>query len=942
MVTILGREYTVPPRVVEALTLKRPWYNAGVVGPDAYPDLMMGQAVIHPEDTGEWLNRVLDMAWAAQGSADYTNDEQLEILAFAYGFLTHAAGDMWAHTLVNDFAGGIFPTVGEMATDPAKAAIAVRHVIVEGLVGDATPGFDGNHERGPAPGLNEDGDPDVSDDSTHGIAYEAPPDKFIYDVFIARGVDAAGHYTQPVGNQPTAARGPVVDFFYGLRNLWSDFAGSNSNVQQVVDDFNALQGDIAEVNAECSFPPDVIECPIALAKLGFDSIEAFFAGVGDLVEAALEEIVDAYLRAWIEDIDNGLQHWGQVGEAFNKGLFDPQARRDAQNEECGEVGFGEGDQARANCEDGVGIFDSFLAQLAPLATTSDPHLLSMAGAPDFVGAGIEIRNELRDFIDGLIDFPNPLETAQAELEEFLKEKINDALTDVLGFDPEKFAEMLKNPSSYMDPIHSPLNLPPPLDVLDEVGGLFGAGDHERLDSYIGFDDPGLTAQHHDLETRRLLDDAELVLEDFDALENTVTTAKLLLLDGPELNRALGDILGRDVGTYGPGENLMVDGMVAGEPWLQSIDSDHAWRVNGAPRFPDRPVEENGGNGTFPLFESCALRPSFRALFDDWENDGNPAGDDFPDLGDAPSADTANDPNAPTPSLTQTAGESFQQPNGSYFVGPGSAFTIGAEDTPAAKSFPQDQLSVRYAVFQGDPQPRPWVNAAIGDTVTIPEGDGQWIVEVEAADPCHPFDGSLGSPGSSHNEVILDTTPPVVTGHTPPFGLTYDSDDLATVDYTVDDGPNGSGVASQSAIIDGWDGDPDVANTTRPTFDGDLLDMYLFYPGPRTVSVTATDNVGNSATTPLTFELHATAASLLSNLDRARDEGRLADPPGVYNSLHAKLTNAKKKHDAGQHAVEWNVLGAWVNELEAQREHHVAVRIADRFIAYAEDLVTGGG
>ena len=306
------------------------------------------------------------------------------------------------------------------------------------------------------------------------------------------------------------------------------------------------------------------------------------------------------------------------------------------------------------------------------------------------------------------------------------------------------------------------------------------------------------------------------------------------------------------------------------------------------------------------------------------------------------ADPANDPNAPTPSLTQTAGESFQQPDGSYFVGPGSAFTIGAEDTPAAKSFPQDQLSVRYAVFQGDPQPRPWVNAAVGDAVTIPEGDGQWIVEVEAADPCHPFDGSLGSPGSSHHEVILDTTPPVVTGHTPPFGLTYDSDDLATVDYTVDDGPHGSGVASQSAIIDGWDDDPAVANTTRPTFDGDVLDMYLFYPGTRTVSVTATDNVGNSATTPLTFELHATAASLLSNLDRARDEGRLADPPGVYNSLHAKLTNAKKKHDAGQHAVEWNVLGAWVNELEAQRGHHVAVRIADRFIAYAEDLITGGG
>src|SRR5262245_47889330 len=34
MVDILGRDYVVPPRVVLALQQKRPWYNAGVVGPD--------------------------------------------------------------------------------------------------------------------------------------------------------------------------------------------------------------------------------------------------------------------------------------------------------------------------------------------------------------------------------------------------------------------------------------------------------------------------------------------------------------------------------------------------------------------------------------------------------------------------------------------------------------------------------------------------------------------------------------------------------------------------------------------------------------------------------------------------------------------------------------------------------------------------------------------
>lgn len=858
---------------------------------------------------------------------------------------------MWAHTIVNDFSGGVFPAVSEIFTDPAKAAIAVKHLIVEGYVGDATAGYDGNPDRGPAPGTNEDGDPDVSDDSTHGIAYAAPPDKFIYDVFVARGVDGAGHYTQPLPGQPTAERGALVDFFYDLRNDLADEAGTNSNIQELIDDFRELEDAIDEVNDECSFPPDIIECPIALANLGFESFEAFLEGTADLLQAGIEAIIDAYLAAWVDDIDDGLQHWGQIGLAMNQGLFDPQTRRNEQNEECGQVGSGEGDQARANCEDAFGMFDTLFERLGPHFTTTEPELLSMLGAPDFVGQVVELVDEISDFIDGLIDFPNPFETALAELEEFLEDKINEALEDVLGFNPETFGELLKNPSSYLDPIHSPLNLPPPLDVLDQVGGLFGAGEHERLDTFVGFDEPGLTAQHHDLATRRLLDDAELVLEEFDALENTVVTAKLLLLDGPQLNQALSDIMGRDIDTYGPGQNLMVDALdsnpgdaVTPPPWLLSIDSDHAWRFNGAPRFPARDVALNGGNGTFPLYESCVLRPTFRALYDDWENDTNPVGDDFPDLGDGVSADPTNDPDAPTPSITQTAGTSFvRQPDGRYFVGPGSVFTIGAVDTPAAKAFPADRLGVRYRVHNDPADPGPWVPAAIGDPVTLEGADGQFFVDVQAEDPCHRFDGSVGAPSPvDSTEVWLDTTPPVVTGATPPFGLTFDSDDFTTVDYTVDDGPDGSGVASQSAIIDGWDGDPAVANTTRPTFDGDVLDMFLFYPGTRTVSVTAADNVGNGATTPLTFQLHATAESLLSNLDRARAEGKLTGSNGTYNSFRTKLVNADKKHDAGQHAVEHNMIEAFAHECEAQRGKKLDARTADRFIAYALDLVASGG
>jgi hypothetical protein len=93
-VTVDGKQYPVDGRVVAALRDWPSYYNAGVVGPDGFPDLTMGQSIIHPERTGAWLRYILDRAWAAQSDGSYSANEKAQILAFAYGFLTHAAGDM--------------------------------------------------------------------------------------------------------------------------------------------------------------------------------------------------------------------------------------------------------------------------------------------------------------------------------------------------------------------------------------------------------------------------------------------------------------------------------------------------------------------------------------------------------------------------------------------------------------------------------------------------------------------------------------------------------------------------------------------------------------------------------------------------------------------------------------------------------------------------------
>ena len=174
-VTIAGRSYPVHPDVVDSILNFPEYYRAGTIGPDGFPDPVMGQAIIHPNDAGVWLQYILDEAWA---NAETGSLDSGPVLAFAYGYLAHAAGDVFAHTMVNEFAGGPFPPLAEGGglTDPENIKNALRHIVVEGYIADATLGFDGD----PAPETLPGGD--VSDDSTPEINI-AVPVKFLKRIF---------------------------------------------------------------------------------------------------------------------------------------------------------------------------------------------------------------------------------------------------------------------------------------------------------------------------------------------------------------------------------------------------------------------------------------------------------------------------------------------------------------------------------------------------------------------------------------------------------------------------------------------------------------------------------------------------------------------------------------------------------------------------------------
>jgi hypothetical protein len=265
--------FVARPDIHDALARYPAYFRAGVLGPDAYPDILFGQQVIHPEEhhaegADVWLRRL----WTVKNPASGPE------LAFAVGFLVHAAGDTFAHTLVNEYAGGPF-TMSPLAT-------AKDHLGGEGYLGTKVP--------------------PLADYSIETAAV----DELIYQVFINAERSRSGNAANDVwrlteGTWRKTLPGQFTHLREGLRDKLD---GHRQKLDR-------LGRDIADAEARCGFNnPGACANALALRLVWLE----YKAQYG---------MVIVYYDRWIEDIDAGLRAWPGVSTQVARALLLPPTRR---------------------------------------------------------------------------------------------------------------------------------------------------------------------------------------------------------------------------------------------------------------------------------------------------------------------------------------------------------------------------------------------------------------------------------------------------------------------------------------------------------------------------------------------------------------------------------------------------------------------------------------
>ncbi|MBN2117606.1 MAG: VWA domain-containing protein [Anaerolineales bacterium] len=170
-------------------------------------------------------------------------------------------------------------------------------------------------------------------------------------------------------------------------------------------------------------------------------------------------------------------------------------------------------------------------------------------------------------------------------------------------------------------------------------------------------------------------------------------------------------------------------------------------------------------------------------------------------------------------------------------------------------------------------------------------------------------------------VKLDKTAPAITISSPQAQAYTHTE---TIDIAWDTSDSTSGVDTDAGQMDG-----------NPVTNGQQADLFLMALGPHTITVTASDQAGNTSSQSVEFDVTATIESLMAAVERFHQDGSI-DHRGVYYSLMQQLRAAAKSNKP---EITSNILNAFIYHVKAQRDKHIAAQAADLLVADAKWVIT---
>ncbi|HMF10751.1 MAG TPA: hypothetical protein VKE94_00545 [Gemmataceae bacterium] len=447
---VIGK-YPVNPAVLAALRSNPAHFRAGVLGPDAYPDIATGQQIIHPAGKkgngetevdlnrggpgpDEWLRHLWNLAYAPgkEGQRRNPEDSSPACRAFVIGYLTHAAGDIYGHTLINHYTGDAF----HFSPTPENA---IKHIVLEGYVGLKTP------------------------EPTYDARIDQGVDQFIWRnmVFSSFGTFLPRELLSGENAK------------YSVPAIFSEL-------------YRSMVAEVRRYDQTTNLDP-------------FKAIEI------------------AYKREWLKDIDEGLRAWPELSHQIALALFfNPQGKADL-------------DRVKV-------LIDDY----------TNRHLLSMLGAPDFVGAIRAIVGAWIDAALNAIQIPairQAIDAIKTSLYEFV-------LKSTFGMTTEELKRYLTSPETIFDSVMMGARF------FTEGGNQISRAEFDRKELRLS----GPTFDYMDVP----------------AAYNTVMLTKLLMMEPGTVKDLIGKLA--PAGSLSPKQLDRMDPNAA-LGFIGTLDGSNQWSVN---------------------------------------------------------------------------------------------------------------------------------------------------------------------------------------------------------------------------------------------------------------------------------------------------------------------------------------------------------------------------